>query len=78
MALPSAKDNLSPLPDRSTRESAGAGRVLVALSSSLQRERTAIKLLLELMAEHIDDLRPGDLVGLGDLFDAVRGPLARG
>jgi hypothetical protein len=46
---------------------------LVALSNSLQRERTAIKLLLELLVEHIEDLRLGDVVGVGDLFDVLSG-----
>jgi hypothetical protein len=46
---------------------------LVALSNSLQRERTAIKLLMELLVEHIEDLRLGDVVGVGDLFDVLSG-----
>ncbi|WP_437602989.1 hypothetical protein WMF28_15305 [Sorangium sp. So ce590] len=46
---------------------------LVALSNSLQRERTAIKLLLEILVEHIEDLRLGDVVGVGDLFDVLSG-----
>lgn len=46
---------------------------LVALSNSLQRERTAIKLLLEVLVEHIEDLRLGDVVGVGDLFDVLSG-----
>ena len=56
---------------------------LVALSNSLQRQRTAIKLLTELLMRHIEDLRLGQLVGIGDLFDvmaegerAAEGPLA--
>lgn len=44
---------------------------LVALSSSLQRQRTSIKLLTELLVEHIDDLELGELVGVGDLFDVL-------
>lgn len=44
---------------------------LVALSSSLQRQRTAIKLLTELLVEHIEDLELGQLVGVGDLFDVL-------
>ena len=44
---------------------------LVALSSSLQRQRTSIKLLTELLVEHIEDLELGDLVGVGDLFDVL-------
>ncbi len=46
---------------------------LVALTSSLQRERTAIKLLVELLVEHVEDLRLGDVVGTGDLFDVLSG-----
>ena len=44
---------------------------LVALSSYLQRERTAIKLLMELLVDHIEDLRVGEVVRVGDLFDAM-------
>jgi len=44
---------------------------LVALSNSLQRERTAIKLLTEMLVEHIEDLEIGDVVGVGDLFDVL-------
>ncbi len=44
---------------------------LVALSSSLQRQRTSIKLLTEILVEHIEDLELGDLVGVGDLFDVL-------
>jgi len=44
---------------------------LVALSNVLQRERTAIKLLTELLVEHIDDLVLGQVVGVGDLFDLL-------
>src|ERR1019366_4260116 len=46
---------------------------LVALSNSLQRERTAIRLLTELLVEHVEDLQVGDVVGVGDLFDVVAG-----
>ena len=46
---------------------------LVALSNALQRERTAIKLLNELLVEHIDDLKLGDVVGTGDLWDVLAG-----
>lgn len=46
---------------------------LVALSNSLQRERTAIKLLMELLVEHIEDLELGQVVGVGDLFDVLSG-----
>jgi hypothetical protein len=46
---------------------------LVALSNSLQRERTAIKLLMELLVEHVGDLELGQLVPVGDLFDVLAG-----
>jgi hypothetical protein len=46
---------------------------LVALSTSLQRQRTAIKLLVELLAEHIDDLPFGEVVRVGDLYDVLAG-----
>lgn len=44
---------------------------LITLSGALQRQRTAIKLLLELLVEHIGDLELGELVGVGDLFDLM-------
>lgn len=46
---------------------------LVALSSFLQRDRTAIKLLMEILVEHIEDLRVGEVVRVGDLFDPLAG-----
>jgi hypothetical protein len=46
---------------------------LVALSNSLQRERTAIKLLTELLVEHIEELPLGEVVRVGDLFDPLAG-----
>lgn len=47
--------------------------VLVALSNSLQRQRTAIKLLMEILVEHISDLQIGEVVRVGDLFDVLAG-----
>lgn len=44
---------------------------LVALSNSLQRQRTAIKLLMELLVEHTGDLLVGEVVRVGDLFDVL-------
>lgn len=46
---------------------------LVALSNSLQRQRTAIKLLVELLVEHMDDLAVGEVMRVGDLFDVLAG-----
>lgn len=44
---------------------------LVALSSFLQRERTALKVLVELLVEHMEDFQLGQLMPIGDLFDAL-------
>lgn len=44
---------------------------LVALSNSLQRQRTAIKLLMEILVEHTADLLVGEVVRVGDLFDVL-------
>lgn len=46
---------------------------LVALSNCLQRERTAIRILMELLVEHLPDLEIGDVVPLGDVFDVIAG-----
>jgi hypothetical protein len=47
--------------------------ILVAVSSFLQRERTALRLLQQLLVDKRDELRIGDLVPLGDLYDVIRG-----
>ena len=44
---------------------------LVAVSSMLQRERTALKVMLQLLVEQRDRLKLGDIVPVGDLFDAI-------
>jgi hypothetical protein len=44
---------------------------LVDVSSVLQRERTALKIMLQLLVEQKDTLKLGDIVPVGDLFDAV-------
>ncbi|POM26622.1 hypothetical protein BTM25_10240 [Actinomadura rubteroloni] len=44
---------------------------LVHLSAALQRNRTALKLMGELLAKHRDRLRLGDLVPLGDLYAEI-------
>ena len=46
-------------------------QTLVALSSLLQRERTALKLMLQLLVNQRDRLELGDLVPVGDLFDVI-------
>lgn len=44
---------------------------LVALSDCLQRERTAIRILMELLVNHLPDLQTGRVVPVGDAFDAL-------
>lgn len=44
---------------------------LVALSDCLQRERTAIRILMELLVHHLPDLELGRVVPAGDAFDAL-------
>lgn len=44
---------------------------LVALSGAMQRERTALKVMLQLLVDNRDRLQVGQLVPLGDLFDAI-------
>jgi hypothetical protein len=44
---------------------------LVALSDCLQRERTAIRILMELLVHHLPDLQLGRVVPVGDAFDAL-------
>jgi len=44
---------------------------LVALSSLLQRERTALKVLSELLIEGRDQLTVNDVIPVGDLFDII-------
>ncbi len=46
---------------------------LVALSNTLQRNRTAIRLLTEMLVEHVPDLPLGEVVPVGDLFDLIAG-----
>lgn len=45
--------------------------VLVAASSVLQRERTAIRVMVQLLSERRDELEVGDVVPVGDLFDVL-------
>jgi hypothetical protein len=44
---------------------------LVALSGAMQRERTALKVMLQLLVDNRDRLEVGQLVPVGDLFDAI-------
>jgi hypothetical protein len=46
-------------------------QTLVAVSSLLQRERTALKLLVQLLVDQRETLRVGDLVPVGDLYDVI-------
>ena len=46
---------------------------LVAMSAFLQRERTALKILTELLLEHLDDYQFGRVVPVGDLYDVLAG-----
>ncbi len=44
---------------------------LIAASGMLQRERTAIKVMVQLLVDKRDTLELGDIVPVGDLYDAV-------
>jgi hypothetical protein len=44
---------------------------LVAVSSLLQRERTALKIMLQLLVGQKNQLRLGELVPVGDLYDEI-------
>lgn len=46
---------------------------LVDLSAALQRERTALRVLVQLLVDQRDRLRVGDLVPFGDLYDVIAG-----
>ncbi|MFP4585292.1 MAG: hypothetical protein ACLFN9_18150 [Desulfococcaceae bacterium] len=46
-------------------------QTLIAVSSLLQRERTALKVMLQLLVNHRETLRLGDVVPVGDLFDVI-------
>ncbi len=45
--------------------------VLVALSGMLQRERTALKVMQQLLVDGRDELRVEDLIPVGDVFDVL-------
>ena len=45
--------------------------VLVALSGALQRERTGLKLLQEMLYRRREDMKLGELIPLGDLWDVL-------
>ena len=46
-------------------------QTLVAVSAVLQRERTALKVMLQILVDQRDRLKLGDLVPVGDLFDVI-------
>jgi len=46
-------------------------QTLIAVSSVLQRERTALKVMVQLLVDHRDTLQVGDIVPVGDLFDVI-------
>jgi hypothetical protein len=46
-------------------------QTLVAISALLQRERTALKLMLQLLVNQRESLELGDIVPVGDLFDVI-------
>jgi len=46
-------------------------QTLIAASSVLQRERTALKLMLTLLVKRRDELRLGALIPVGDLWDEI-------
>ena len=46
-------------------------QTLIAVSAALQRERTALKLMMQLLVDRRDDLQLGQIIPVGDLFDAI-------
>ncbi len=46
-------------------------QALVAISGVLQRERTALKVMVQLLVDQRDSLEVGQLVPVGDLFDVI-------
>ncbi|CCG42770.1 hypothetical protein [Magnetospirillum molischianum] len=46
-------------------------QTLIAVSSVLQRERTALKLMMQLLVDRRADLELGQLIPVGDLFDVL-------
>ena len=46
-------------------------QTLIAVSSVLQRERTALKVMMQLLVDQQETLTVGDIVPVGDLFDVI-------
>ncbi len=67
---------LTPRADRATFRrvypfSPALVETLIAVSGLLQRERTALKVMLQLLVERRETLALGEIVPVGDLFDAI-------
>ena len=67
---------LTPRADRATFRkvypfSPALVETLVAVSSLLQRERTALKVMLQILVDGRETLDLGEIVPVGDLFDAI-------
>lgn len=46
-------------------------QTLIAVSAALQRERTALKLMLQLLVDRRDELELEQIIPVGDLFDVI-------
>ncbi|WLD15127.1 phage resistance protein [Planctellipticum variicoloris] len=46
-------------------------QTLIAVSSVLQRERTALKVMMQLLVDQRETLQVGEIIPVGDLFDVV-------
>jgi hypothetical protein len=46
-------------------------QTLIAVSSLLQRERTALKLMLQLLVDRREEIAVGDIIPVGDLWDVI-------
>ena len=46
-------------------------QTLIAVSSVLQREQTALKVMMQLLVDQRETLQVGDIVPVGDLFDII-------
>lgn len=46
-------------------------QTLIAISNVLQRERTALKIMMQLLVDQQENLRLGDIIPVGDLFDVI-------
>jgi hypothetical protein len=46
-------------------------QTLIAVSSLLQRERTALKLMLQLLVDRREEIGVGDIIPVGDLWDVI-------